>query len=63
MSLHLATKGTLDSGVTQATKGMIYYSGIVRAIKVLPQLIVRRLSFDRIVRRISVSKIVRREDA
>lgn len=63
MSLQLATKGTLDGGISHATKGMIYLYGAVELIySILPQFITRRVAIDKVVRRIVVTKITRRED-
>lgn len=63
MSLQLATKGTLNGGVTHATKGMIYLAGGIEwIISILPNFITRRVAVDKIVRRVEVTKIFRREN-
>jgi hypothetical protein len=64
MSLPLATKGVLNSGVTQATKGMIYHLGPLGEIlqAIIPNLIARRDSIVKVVKRVVISKVARRED-
>lgn len=64
MSLQLATKGKVNGALSNATRGVLYVFGAlaVEVLTIVPDLIFRRVSVNKVFKKQEVEVIFRRED-